>query len=107
MVLCKWKPWPSFFCKYAVPTSTIKDDVMKRLRLRAAAKQVGLVPDFANDHPKDSGSNKRRRHQAEQGVAALNFGEVFEVVPGMDVYQYRDDNGCLPPGRGLNMNRFG
>jgi hypothetical protein len=57
-----------------------------------AAKQVGLIPDSANDLPKDSGSNKTRRHQAEQGVAALNFGDVLEVVPGMDVYQYRGDN---------------
>ena len=43
-------------------------------------------------NPEDSRSAKRRRHEAERGVSAMNFGELFEAVPGMAGYDIERDD---------------
>jgi hypothetical protein len=58
------------------------------------AKQVGLVPPLTKNpaNPEDSRSAKRRRQEAERGVSAMNFGELFEAVPGMAGYDIERDD---------------
>ena len=58
------------------------------------SKQVGLVSPLTKnlDDPEDLRSAKRGWREAERGVAAMNFDELFEALPGMAGYNIERDD---------------